>query len=687
MINKILIANRGEIACRIIRTAKRLGIFTVAVYSEADATSQHVLLADEAVLLGPAPASESYLNSELILKLAAKLNVDAIHPGYGFLSENADFSKACQQAGIVFIGPSPEAISAMGSKSAAKAIMEKADVPLVPGYHGNNQSPEFLKAQADDMGYPVLLKAAAGGGGKGMRQVWKSEDFHSALDAAKRESKASFGDEHMLIEKYLTEPRHVEIQVFCDNHGNGVYLFERDCSVQRRHQKIIEEAPAPNMPQDVRRQMGGAALKAAEAIHYSGAGTVEFLYDSDGRFYFMEMNTRLQVEHPVTEMITGEDLVAWQIDVANNLPLPKTQDELKIKGHAFEARIYAEDPDNEFLPQTGVLHHLRPPKGHGIRVDTGVEQGDEVSVYYDPMIAKLIVHANTREQALAKLVHALHQYQIVGVSTNIDYLLRVASSKAFKQANLTTDFVERHDTALKKLKAALSRQSQAIAAFASLEFSSHRQTHHQQLRDFRVNHQKTKRVQFVNPAQVDTVIQPEAASSKEGDSVKGSYDIAAISRNSNTWSFDIDGHSILVKALKSQLDASEQSLELNLQVDLNQVSVRVIRQTTSQSDTLVFFLHDEQFSIELPRKDFDNDDQAHGMGEILAPMNGTVVSILVKVGDSVKKGDEIAIVEAMKMEHALKAPFDAKVLECFSSDGERVDGGAALMQLEALSEE
>ena len=432
MIKKLLIANRGEIACRIIKTARKMGISTVAVYSEVDKHALHVKMAEEAVLLGDAPAKDSYLKADALLSAALKLGVDAIHPGYGFLSENADFADACEQKGIIFVGPPSKAIRAMGSKSAAKNIMEKAGVPLVPGYHGDNQNIDALRTHAESMGYPVLLKAAAGGGGKGMRQVHKASDFDNALAAAKREAMASFGDDVMLVEKYLTQPRHVEIQIFCDKQGNGVYLFERDCSVQRRHQKIIEEAPAPNMPETLRKQMGQAALTAAQAIDYVGAGTVEFLLDVDGAFYFMEMNTRLQVEHPVTEMITGEDLVAWQLMVATGQALPKQQHELTLSGHAFEARIYAEDADNAFLPATGKLSLVRPPEENAhVRVDTGVVEGDEVSVYYDPMIAKLIVWDTDRNKALHRLHSALRQYHIDGVTTNINFFVQPGLLCAF----------------------------------------------------------------------------------------------------------------------------------------------------------------------------------------------------------------------------------------------------------------
>ena len=385
MFDKILIANRGEIACRIIRTARRLGIHTVAVYSDADANSMHVALADEALRIGPAPARESYLRPELIIDAALRSGAQAVHPGYGFLSENADFAEACTKAGLVFIGPPTGAIRAMGSKSAAKQIMEKATVPLVPGYHGEDQEPELLRASADRIGYPVLIKASAGGGGKGMRVVLDSAAFADALAGAKREALSGFGDDRVLLEKYLTKPRHVEIQVFSDSHGNALYLFERDCSIQRRHQKVLEEAPAPGITDELRCRMGAAAVAAARAIGYVGAGTVEFLLDEDGSFYFMEMNTRLQVEHPVTEMITGQDLVEWQLMVAAGQPLPCSQEQLSISGHAIEVRIYAEDPLRDFLPSTGILQHLRTPLENAhVRIDTGVRAGDEVSIHYDP---------------------------------------------------------------------------------------------------------------------------------------------------------------------------------------------------------------------------------------------------------------------------------------------------------------
>ncbi|HET6221305.1 MAG TPA: biotin carboxylase N-terminal domain-containing protein, partial [Dongiaceae bacterium] len=418
MFSKILIANRGEIACRVIKTARRLGIKTVAVYSDADRNARHVAMADEAVHIGPSPARESYLVADKIIAAAKHTGAQAIHPGYGFLSENAGFAEACAKAGIVFIGPPPSAILAMGSKSEAKKIMEKAKVPLVPGYHGDDQSPALLAKEAERIGFPVLIKASAGGGGKGMRVVEETLKFADALAGAKREAKASFADDHVLVEKYLTRPRHIEIQVFADSHGNCLYLFERDCSIQRRHQKVIEEAPAPNMDPARRKAMGEAAVAAAKAIGYQGAGTVEFIANQDGTFYFMEMNTRLQVEHPVTEAITGQDLVEWQLVVAAGGHLPLTQDQLGIDGHAVEVRLYAEDPNRNFLPSTGTLVHLRlPEEDLNVRVDTGVRQGDTVTPFYDPMIAKVIVHDGDRTSAMRRMAALMGETEVVGVTT------------------------------------------------------------------------------------------------------------------------------------------------------------------------------------------------------------------------------------------------------------------------------
>ena len=466
MFKKILIANRGEIACRVAATAHGMGIRTVAVYSDADANAKHVAACDEAYRLGPPAAKESYLRGDKIIAIALQCGAQAIHPGYGFLSENAGFAEACAQAGLVFIGPPPAAIRAMGLKAESKQLMEQAGVPLTPGYHGGNQDPAFLAHQAGQIGYPILIKASAGGGGKGMRVVDKAADFAAALASCKREAASSFGDDDVLIEKYLTRPRHIEIQVFADSHGNCVYLFERDCSVQRRHQKVLEEAPAPGMTDARRAAMGKAAVEAAQAVGYVGAGTVEFIANQDGTFYFMEMNTRLQVEHPVTEEITGLDLVEWQLRVAYGEPLPLAQDELAINGHAIEARIYAENPAKNFLPSIGTLHHLRmPPEDGPVRIDSGVREGDAISPFYDPMIAKLICWGETREVALRALAAALRECQIAGVHTNVEFLVRTVESDAFASADLDTGLIERNHAQLLPTDLAIAPEALVAAAF------------------------------------------------------------------------------------------------------------------------------------------------------------------------------------------------------------------------------
>ena len=660
MINKLLIANRGEIACRVIKTANAQGIKTVAVYSDADKNALHVQMADEAVYLGPSPSKESYLRGDLIIEKSKELGVDAIHPGYGFLSENAEFANLCAENNIIFVGPPASAIEAMGSKSAAKSIMEKAGVPLVPGYHGDEQSEAVLKAAADEMGYPVLLKAAAGGGGKGMRQVWSEKEFSQALNAAKRESMASFGDDHMLVEKYLTRPRHVEIQVFCDTHGNGVYLFERDCSVQRRHQKIIEEAPAPNMSQSVREKMGEAAILAAKAINYVGAGTVEFLLDEDDSFYFMEMNTRLQVEHPVTEMITREDLVHWQLTIAEGKPLPKQQNELTLTGHAFEARIYAEDPSNEFLPSTGTLCLLRTPKENNVvRVDTGVVEGDEVSVFYDPMIAKLVVWGENREIALKRLISALGDYYIDGVSTNIDFLKRVASHPAFVAAELTTTFVEKHNDSLFAPVASASKDTHAnTPTMALLSLLT---------RKVALNN-KTPSVWSTAGAWRSNGIHQETLTLLCDQEEIGVEVKHLQYGNEPAWELTVDNKSFKVsgKIINNTLEAT----------------INGYKSTFSFSDNDgVFTLFNKdthaKFSVVLASLGDDNSDGDDA--NFSAPMNGTIVAHLVEKGQQVKKGDPILIMEAMKMEHSIIAPHDGSVEEFYFNPGELVDGGATLL--------
>ena len=662
MINKLLIANRGEIACRVIKTANAQGIKTIAVYSDADKNALHVQMADEAVYLGPSPSKESYLRGELIIEKAKELGVDAIHPGYGFLSENAEFANLCAKNNIIFVGPPASAIEAMGSKSAAKHIMEKAGVPLVPGYHGDDQSEAVLKGAADEMGYPVLLKAAAGGGGKGMRQVWSEKEFSQALSAAKRESMASFGDDHMLVEKYLTRPRHVEIQVFCDTHGNGVYLFERDCSVQRRHQKIIEEAPAPNMSQSVREKMGEAAILAAKAINYVGAGTVEFLLDEDDSFYFMEMNTRLQVEHPVTEMITREDLVHWQLTIAEGKPLPKQQNELTLTGHAFEARIYAEDPNNEFLPSTGTLRLLRTPKENDVvRVDTGVVEGDEVSVFYDPMIAKLVVWGENREIALKRLISALGDYYIDGVSTNIDFLKRVATHPAFVAAELTTTFVEKHHDSLFSATSedAASDDTQVnIPVMALLSLLNRKVSRSDKTPSvwstvgaWRANANHTEILTLLcNQEEVHVGVKHQR---------HGTEDAWELSVGDN--SYNVKG-----KLVDSALHAT----------------INGYKSTFTYSDNdgvFTLFNKDTHAKFSLISASLGDDNDDNGDANFSAPMNGTIVAHLVEKGVLVKKGEPILVMEAMKMEHSIIAPHDGAVEEFFFNPGELVDGGATLL--------
>ncbi|MBJ2128726.1 acetyl/propionyl/methylcrotonyl-CoA carboxylase subunit alpha [Alteromonas sp. IB21] len=660
MINKLLIANRGEIACRVIKTANAQGIKTVAVYSEADKNAQHVKMADEAVFLGPSPSKESYLRGELIVEKAKELGVDAIHPGYGFLSENAEFANLCAKNDIIFVGPPASAIEAMGSKSAAKHIMEQAGVPLVPGYHGDEQSEAVLKGAADDMGYPVLLKAAAGGGGKGMRQVWNADEFSQALNAAKRESMASFGDDHMLVEKYLTRPRHVEIQVFCDTHGNGVYLFERDCSVQRRHQKIIEEAPAPNMSPSVREKMGEAAILAAKAINYVGAGTVEFLLDEDESFYFMEMNTRLQVEHPVTEMITREDLVYWQLVIAEGKPLPKKQNELTLTGHAFEARIYAEDPSNEFLPSTGNLALLRTPKETDVvRVDTGVVEGDDVSVFYDPMIAKLVVWGENREIALKRLLSALSEYYIDGVSTNIDFLKRVAGHPAFVSAELTTTFVEKHHDSLFYSAASVDTHEN-IPVMALLALLHRKKNAKDAAKTpsvwsgagaWRANSQHSESLTLLcdqKEMNVDVKHQSEG--------VTYSFDLTLDDNNYNVTGSIADG------VLHATIDGYKTAYTFS-----------------ENDDEYTLFNKDTHSKFTVISPSLGDESNADDDANFSAPMNGTIVAHLVEKNQAVKKGQPILVMEAMKMEHCITAPYDGSVEEFFFQPGELVDGGSTLL--------
>ncbi len=668
MIGKLLIANRGEIACRVIKTARRMGVRTVAVYSEADANARHVRLADEAVCIGPAAARESYLVVDKIIDAAKRTGAQAIHPGYGFLSENAGFAERCATEGLIFVGPPASSIRAMGSKSAAKSLMDKASVPLTPGYHGDNQDPAFLKGQADAIGYPVLIKASAGGGGKGMRLVEKGEDFDASLASCKREAQSSFGDDRVLVERYVTRPRHIEIQVFADSQGNGVYLFERDCSVQRRHQKVLEEAPAPGMTEARRREMGEAAVAAAKAVGYVGAGTVEFIAEQDGRFYFMEMNTRLQVEHPVTEMISGQDLVEWQLRVASGEPLPLRQDQLQIRGHALEARIYAEDANKGFLPSTGKLVHLSPPaESLNVRVDTGVEEGDEITPHYDPMIAKLIVWDENRDGALARMRRALADYRVVGVTTNIDFLSRLVACPAFAGADLDTGLIERSRGFLFPEATATPKEVLQVAAVGELLYEAHQAREQAKTsgdpwspwhaRDgWRLNLQANRQIGFRDG---ETLVEVQVA-----------YD-------RDNWRLTVQGETVLARGRK--LDGDPGGARLAVELD----DRRLIASVIAAGNKRHIFLNGQTWIVE-------RDDPlhlveaggAHG-GGLTAPMPGKVVALLAQPGAKVEKGAPLLILEAMKMEHTITAPKNGTVKAFCYAAGDQVADGAELVEFKA----
>ena len=665
MFTKILIANRGEIACRAIKTARRMGVRCVAVYSEADAGARHVRLADEAVCIGPAAARESYLVADRIVEAARATGAQAVHPGYGFLSENEAFAQACAASGIAFIGPPVAAIRAMGSKSEAKKLMAAAGVPLTPGYHGDNQDADFLRVEADRIGYPVLIKASAGGGGKGMRAVWQGEEFADALASCKREAASSFGDDRVLIERYLQRPRHIEIQVFGDTHGNVVHLFERDCSVQRRHQKVLEEAPAPGMTAERRAAMGRAAVEAAKAVGYVGAGTVEFIVDRDGTFYFMEMNTRLQVEHPVTEMITGLDLVEWQLKVSAGGTLPLTQEQLAIRGHALEARIYAEDPDKGFLPSTGRLVHLAPPEESlHVRVDTGVEQGDEITPHYDPMIAKLIVWDEDRPRALARMLGALARYRVAGVANNVDFLSRLVACPAFAQADLDTGLIEReHDFLFAGagtasvpreawLAAALAEllREQAAADAAARLGSDPRSPWHR--RDgWRLNLGVSRRLTF-----------------RCGDEARE----LEVGYADSGYRVMLDGQTT---AVGGQLQAGDQ-----LRADLG--GMRMAATVVVAGEKRHVFLHGRCHLMVAVDPLFHAGEGGGAEGGLTAPMPGKVIALLAEPGARVDKGAPLIVLEAMKMEHTLVAPSAGTVTAFHYAVGEPVADGAELLEFD-----
>jgi len=659
MFTKILIANRGEIACRVASTARRMGIRSVAVYSAADAGARHVALCDEAVPIGPAEASASYLRGEHIIAAAVATGAQAIHPGYGFLSENAGFAEACAGAGLVFIGPPAAAIRAMGSKSAAKTLMALAGVPLVPGYHGARQEADFLQAEADRIGYPVLLKASAGGGGKGMRVVERSADFGAALASCQREASSAFGDDQVLVEKYLARPRHIELQIFADTHGNCIHLFERDCSVQRRHQKVLEEAPAPGMPAERRAAMGAAAVAAARAVNYVGAGTVEFIANQDGSFYFMEMNTRLQVEHPVTEMITGTDLVEWQLRVAAGQPLPRTQQQLAIHGHALEARIYAENPDKGFLPAIGTLRHLVLPPAvqfetgasgaHGVpapvRIDAGVRAGDSVTPFYDPMLAKLVVWGADRNEALARMSQALAACQVVGLATNVAFLRRLVDSAAFSSAELDTGLIERHRDELFPAQPPVPPAALALAVVALL--ASERQAGGDPWDDphgWRLNGSLTRTLTF---AADDTSIHTTLVYQPGG------------------WLLD------QTALTQTASDGAAFSLLLGGQV---------VRGTVYHDGPLFHvFSGGQHYTLRHDDPLARTGAAELAGGRLTAPMPGKVVAVLIVRGQRVRQGEALIIMEAMKMEHTIAAPHDGTVEDILYAVGDQVADGAPLL--------
>lgn len=662
MFSKILIANRGEIACRVIQTAKKMGVATVAVFSEADAHARHVALADQAVAIGPAAARDSYLVAERIIEAARVSGAQAIHPGYGFLSENDQFASACANAGLVFIGPSVHAIRAMGLKAQSKALMEKAGVPMTPGYHGDNQDPAFLREQAEKIGFPVLIKASAGGGGKGMRLVESADAFEAALQSCQREASSAFGNDVVLVEKFIERPRHIEIQVFGDSHGNAVHLFERDCSVQRRHQKVLEEAPAPGMTAQRRAEMGKAAVDAAKAVDYVGAGTVEFIVGPAGDFYFMEMNTRLQVEHPVTEMITGCDLVQWQLLVAAGEPLPMTQDDITISGHAIEARVYAEDPARKFMPSTGTLTHLRFPTGNDcVRVDTGVRELDVISPHYDPMIAKVIACGPDRESALARLDDALGQTQIVGVRNNVQFLRAVLRTESFANADLDTALLEREAASLDAKPDSAAQATRILIAVAnelaheSALCRANSNGNPWDLGDgWRMNSQQSRAISFLaNGEQFDVTVDYLTRGAKLSLNNQ-QYVVRWDDQPDGSRRFDLNGRSEQVRVVPNGLERH-------------------------------LFASDwrEQMTLVDPLAVSEVNDQK--TGELTAPMPGKVIGLSAKPGASVKQGDPLIVLEAMKMEHTIAAPANGTLVAFNYAVGDQVQEGVELAEFEPES--
>ncbi len=690
MFDCILIANRGEIACRIIRTARRLGIRTVAVHSTIDAEALHVTMADDTFLLGGASATESYLNNAAIIQAAKSTGAQAIHPGYGFLSENAQFADECAANDIVFIGPPASAMRAMASKSAAKQLMEASDVPVLPGYHGDAQDTQSLEHAANDTGFPLMLKASAGGGGKGMRIVNDASGFTEQLDAVKREAKASFGDDHVLLERYVEHPRHIEIQIFSDQHDNHLHLFERDCSVQRRHQKVLEEAPAPGLDETTREKMGQAAINAARAVGYVGAGTVEFIADTDGSFYFMEMNTRLQVEHPVTEMITGQDLVEWQLRVAHGETLPVSQADLTVTGHAIEARLYAEDPANEFLPASGRLHALEFPSTdnqHDVRIETGVRSGDTVSVHYDPMIAKVIAYGSDREQAIRKLDKTLAETRLVGPATNLQYLRHLLTQPGFIAGGVTTRFIESlSSTPEEQASEDGVDWTNAVTAVAIAATSQL----HGKVQDgsdkagWRLNLPSTARTSWdLN----GTIYSVKVQETHTGNETPPEYQVVCNPRNATSVDDDVVLHTVVNRCAVLP-NTSIDTRHVDISINKRNLSCRIVtsdpysviypvdKNNNGAVQPLSFHLEERLLSVSN-----QSGDAGSASGNLKAPMPGKVAAVNVAEGDTVEKGQTLVVVEAMKMEHAITAPAAGEIAEVCYSVGDSVDERSTLIRM------
>jgi 3-methylcrotonyl-CoA carboxylase alpha subunit len=667
--DKILIANRGEIACRIIRTARQMGIATVAIYSEADWGAMHVTLADMAFPVGPAPASESYLNIDAILTAARASGSQAVHPGYGFLSENADFAEACKRAGLIFVGPPAAAIRIMGSKAAAKTLMERVGVPVVPGYHGDDDSDARLADEAQRIGFPVLIKAVAGGGGRGMRVVDAAADFAAALVAARREAMSAFGDGSVLLEKYLERPRHIEVQIFADRRGNAVHIFDRDCSIQRRHQKIIEEAPAPELDAAQRQAMAEAALTAVRAVGYVGAGTVEFIvpHETPGAFYFIEMNTRLQVEHTVTEALTGIDLVEWQLEVAAGEPLPLPQPKIQRRGHAIEARLYAEDPERGFLPQTGVLHRLCLPSADLARTDTGVREGDMVTPYYDPMIAKIIVRGEDRGAAVARLRRALGASAVLGLKTNLGFLSRLANHPFFAAAEVDTGFIDRDRHALLRPAGTAPDQAIAAAVISRLRVRQEAAVSAAAVSEDRFSPWWTTDGWRLGDAAPQDLVLDDGVDRRT---------VAAVAEAAG-WRLHIDGR--MIRASGEVLADGALSLTLD-------GAARRLMVLDYAAETMVVLDGDAWSFTEIDALATEAGEDLSA-GKLTAPMPGRVTRVLVGAGAAIRRGEPLMIIEAMKMEHTVTAPVDGVVASVRFAVGERVEEGAELITLTTAEDE